>query len=81
MCDDFIRVWTSVRTVALDEEWAKPSPGQQPETRRRLQPLMCAEPLLNFAETVVIEDEIIRRAKSKSTRSLHTARVWSTQSW
>ena len=42
---------------------------------------MCAEPLLNFAETLVIEDEIIRRAKSKSTRSLHTARVWSTQSW
>ena len=58
MCDDFIRVWTSVRTVALDEGWAKPSPAQQPETRRRLRPLMCAEPLLNFAETLVIEHEI-----------------------
>ena len=33
-------------------------PGEELERRRKLQPTACAEPLLKFAETLVIEEEI-----------------------
>ena len=54
-CDETVKLWTSVRMVALDEGWAKPGPDEEPESRRKLRPMACAEPLLKFAETLVIE--------------------------
>ena len=70
MCDETIKLWTSVRMVALDEAWAKPAPGEEPEKRRKLWPIACAEPLLKFAETLIIEKEIKEVLKKLQVRQL-----------
>ena len=58
VCDETVKLWTSVRMVALDEGWAKRGPDEEPESGRKLRPIACEEPLLKFAETLVIEEEI-----------------------
>ena len=61
--------------VALDEGWAKPAPGKEPETRRKLRPIACAEPLLKFAETLVIEEEIkdiLKKARAETAGVRHS---------
>ena len=39
MCEDTIKLWTSVRMMALDEGWAKPAPDEEPENRRKHRPI------------------------------------------
>ena len=68
VCHSTIRLWTGVRMVALDEGWAKPAPGEEPETRRMLRPIACAEPLLKFEETLVIEEDQEGRAEAAGVR-------------
>ena len=58
VCEETVKLWTTVRMVALDEGWAKPCPDEEPESRRKLQPVACAELFLKFAQTVVIEEGI-----------------------
>ena len=63
VCQEIIRLWTGVRMVALDEGWAKPAPGEELERNRKLRPIACAEPLLKFAETLIIEGVWTRRTR------------------
>ena len=65
MCDETVKLWTSVRLVALDE-----APGEELERRRKLQRIACAEPLLKFDETLVIEEEIKDVLKKLEPRRL-----------
>ena len=64
------KLWTSVRVVALDEGWAKPGSDVEPESKRKLRPIACAAPLLKFAETLVIEEEIKDVLKKLEPRQL-----------
>ena len=56
--------------VALEEGWAKPGPDEEPESRRKLRPIACAEPLLKFAETLVNEEETKDVLKKLEPRQL-----------
>ena len=75
VCHSTIRLWTGVRMVALDEGWAKPAPSEEPETRRKLRPIACAEPRLKIAETLVIEEEIkdiLQEARAETAGVRHS---------
>ena len=57
--------------VALDEGWAKPAPRRGAgEEAQRLRPIACAEPLLKFPETLIIEEEIRDILKKLEPRQL-----------
>ena len=71
MCEeDTLQLRTNVRMVALDEGWAKPAPDEEPEKRRQLRPTACAEPLLKFAGTLIIKEEIKDILKKLEPRQL-----------
>ena len=56
--------------VALDEGWAKSGADEEPESKRKLRPIACAEPLLTLAETLVFEEEIKDVLKKLEPRQL-----------
>ena len=70
LCDGSIRLWTSVRMVALDDAWENPNRGERLETRRKLRPIACVELLLTFSETMITEEEMKDIMKKLGPRQL-----------